>query len=653
MSLATSAGWRYQPAGASLVRSSAASPGGWGGALRRAALPLQLQLPRRRVHPEELAEEAARLGLDALALTDHDGFYGVVRFAEAARAVGLPTVFGAELSLGLDRAAERRGRSRWAATCCLLADGPEGYARLAGPSAWASWPAGEGRPGLRPRRGGRRHGGATWWVLTGCRKGAVPAAARSGPAAAASELGPAGGARSADRVVVELWDHGDPLDSARNDALAELAPATGSACVATNNVHYATPAQRPLATALAAVRARRSLGRARRLAAGPPGPPTCARGPRWPGASPAIRAWSSGRRARRGCAFDLALVAPTCPPFPCPPGHTRCAGCASSPRRAPAPLRPADAPRTRWPTRQIDHELDVIEAWASPATSSWSGTSWSSAGRTNILCQGRGSAANSAVCYALGITNVDAVSLGLLFERFLSPERDGPPDIDLDIESDRREEAIQYVYGRYGAAPRRPGGQRHHLPGPLGGAGHGQGARASPPASRTPGASRSTLGHGRGHRGPARPSAAVRMPTQVVLELANGSWRTSPATWASTPGAWSSATARSRCARWSGRGWRTAPSCSGTRTTAPPSAWSSSTCSGWACSRRCTTPSTSSREHHGATGRPGHHPQDGRGLRDAVPGRLGRGVPGGDPGPDGHAAPAPPRSSTTWWSRWR
>src|SRR5207248_5949444 len=67
-----------------------------------------------------------------------------------------------------------------------------------------------------------------------------------------------------------------------------------------------------------------------------------------------------------------------------------------------------------------------------------------------IFCQGRGSAANSAVCYALGITNVDAVEHELLFERFLSEERDGPPDIDVDIESDRREEAIQHVYDKYG-----------------------------------------------------------------------------------------------------------------------------------------------------------------------------------------------------------
>ena len=68
----------------------------------------------------------------------------------------------------------------------------------------------------------------------------------------------------------------------------------------------------------------------------------------------------------------------------------------------------------------------------------------------NIFCQGRGSAANSAVCYALGITNVDAVRWELLFERFLAPERDGPPDIDVDIESDRREEVIQHVYDKYG-----------------------------------------------------------------------------------------------------------------------------------------------------------------------------------------------------------
>ena len=100
--------------------------------------------------------------------------------------------------------------------------------------------------------------------------------------------------------------------------------------------------------------------------------------------------------------------------------------------------------------QQIAYELVLIEQLGFPGyfLVVWDIVSFC---RTrNILCQGRGSAANSAVCYALGITNVDAVSLGLLFERFLSPERDGPPDIDLDIESGRREEVIQYVFDRYG-----------------------------------------------------------------------------------------------------------------------------------------------------------------------------------------------------------
>jgi error-prone DNA polymerase len=111
------------------------------------------------------------------------------------------------------------------------------------------------------------------------------------------------------------------------------------------------------------------------------------------------------------------------------------------PRHAP------DHPRA-W--SQIDHELALIEqlGFAGYFLIVWDIVEFCR--RQDIYCQGRGSAANSAVCFAIGVTNADAVRLGLLFERFLSPERDGPPDIDIDIESGRREEAIQYVYGRYG-----------------------------------------------------------------------------------------------------------------------------------------------------------------------------------------------------------
>ena len=105
--------------------------------------------------------------------------------------------------------------------------------------------------------------------------------------------------------------------------------------------------------------------------------------------------------------------------------------------------------------------------------------------------QGRGSAANSAVCYALGITAVDPVGMELLFERFLSEERGEWPDIDLDLPSgDRREAVIQYVYERYGAPRRGHDRQRHHLPRPQRGARGRQGAR--PPAEHDRPAARSS-----------------------------------------------------------------------------------------------------------------------------------------------------------------
>ena len=126
-------------------------------------------------HPEQLAEEAARLGLDALALTDHNGFYGVVRFAEGARAVGLPTVFGAELSLP-------------GSHLLLLADGPAGYGRLSRALSLGQLAGSKDAPRFTLDDLAREVAGHVW-VLTGCRQGAVPAAlVAEGPAAATREL---------------------------------------------------------------------------------------------------------------------------------------------------------------------------------------------------------------------------------------------------------------------------------------------------------------------------------------------------------------------------------------------------------------------------------------------------------------------------------
>jgi error-prone DNA polymerase len=432
-------------------------------------------------HPEQLAEEAARLGLEALALTDHDGFYGVVRFAEAARAVGMPTVFGAEISI---TAHHRVARSEIATQrqvdtgavpehhapdprhehLLVLADGPAGYARLARALSLGHLAGEKGAPqfsvdDIADAVAG--HG----WVLTGCRKGAVPAALlRDGPAAARRALQQLIALFGRDRVLVELWDHGDPLDSARNDALAELAARHDVGCIATNNVHYATPADRPLATAVAAVRARRSLDEldpwlpATAGAHLRSGAEQSRRFLRYPGVV------DLAAEIGRAAAFDLSLVAPNLPPYPCPNGADgrpltemhylrRLTEEGGRRRYGERPAAHEDLSLRARAWRTIDHELDVIEhlGFAGYFLVVWDLVEFCN--RADIFCQGRGSAANSAVCYALGVTKADAVSLGLLFERFLSTERDGPPDIDIDIESDRREEVIQYVYERYG---------RHH-----------------------------------------------------------------------------------------------------------------------------------------------------------------------------------------------
>ena len=398
--------------------------------------------------PVDLVEEAVQLGLSGLAVTDHDGFYGVVQFSAAAREHKLPTVFGAELSLGLP--GPQNGEPDPAGRHLLaLARGPEGYARLSRTIALAQLAGGEkGRPVYdldEVAADLRDH----VLVLTGCRKGHVPAAlVAEGSRAAARELDRLVTLFGADGVAVELTHHGHPEDDERNDALAELARAAGLPCVATGNVHYAKPGQRRLATALAAVRARRSLDEidgwlpAAGVAHLRSGDEMARRFAAWPGAV--------ARSAVIGAelAFDLRLVAPNLPPCEVPAGHTEMSWLRELTERG-AVRRYGPRGGNDKAYRQIDHELAMIEQLGFPGYFLIVHDIVKFCQDSDIYCQGRGSAANSAVCYALGITNVDAVQWDLLFERFLAPERDGYPDIDLDIESGRREEAIQHVYKTY------------------------------------------------------------------------------------------------------------------------------------------------------------------------------------------------------------
>jgi len=399
--------------------------------------------------PDEMAAEAYRLDLKALALTDHDGMYGVVQFFQAAKDLGLPAVYGSELTLQHD--APRTGiPDPEGAHLLVLARGAEGYRRLSGRLSAAHMEAGE--------KGLLRHdinklaeaSNGEWMILTGCRKGAVrQALAKCGAREAGRELGLLIDHFGRDNVVVELSAPVVAGDDERNAKLADLAVAHRVPIVATTGAHFARPENRRLAMVMAAIRARRTMDEIEGWLA-PLGGAHLRSGDEMAkllAAHP--EAIDNAVHLGQDLAFDLELVAPKLPPHDVPDGHDesswlRKLTMAGALERYGAPTDNAKA------YKQIEHELEVIEDLNFPGYFLIVHDIVKFCRDSDILCQGRGSAANSAVCYALKITNVDPIGNGLLFERFLSIERDGPPDIDVDIESDRREEAIQYVYNRYG-----------------------------------------------------------------------------------------------------------------------------------------------------------------------------------------------------------
>ena len=479
--------------------------------------------------PADLVAEAARQGLSWLAITDHDGMYGVPKFAQAAAklrdsGVWIGTVFGAELSLDMTIPGSkpaRRAGSQYSAGgqapqpgqplrllpaagrpqgtpragvpdpagrhLLVLARDPEGYRRLCSVISAAHLVGGEkGRPVYDEAALADAHDGH-WVILTGCRKGSVPAAlagagqhlagggklpgtdqlASTGQLAGTGQLAEAGYGKQAMRaaarelraliamfgaenVKVELTVGDQPTDDERNDALAELAAAAGVDVVATGNVHYATPPDARLAQTLAAIRACTSLDEMDGwLAPGGgylrSGEEMAARLRRYPGV------FERTVELAAQCAFDFHVIAPKLPDFPAPDQLTEAEWLRKLvAERTPGRYGPPEAERVPGAYAQIARELDVIEQLGFPGYFLIVHEIVKFCEDNGILCQGRGSAANSAVCYALGITGVDSVQHGLLFERFLSAGRDGPPDIDLDIEHRRREEVIQYVYDKYG-----------------------------------------------------------------------------------------------------------------------------------------------------------------------------------------------------------
>ena len=401
--------------------------------------------------PVEIVERALEVELPICALTDHNGLYGVVAFSSAAKGTSLRTVFGAEITLNSDRPRDNV-EDPTGSHIVALAKGPRGYGQL-------SRLISEGH--MKNREKGSfvltlddlsRNNLDDIYFLSGCRKGGISQALyESGPSAALKEALRLSEALGRDNFAIECWDHGDPVDEVRNDELIRIADRAGLNVLATNNVHYARSSGARTFATVAAIRANRTLDEIEGWL--PPSHLAYLRSPK-----------EQYRRFRRYerllenayeigdmCAFDLSLVAPRLPSFERPDGTSEASYLKQLTYEGAAKrYGPRSNERVRGAYKQIEYELEIIErlGFEGYFLIVWDIVQFSK--RSNIFCQGRGSAANSAVCYALGITNVDPVSLGLLFERFLSTERDGPPDIDVDFESERREEVIQYVYNKYG-----------------------------------------------------------------------------------------------------------------------------------------------------------------------------------------------------------
>jgi error-prone DNA polymerase len=386
-------------------------------------------------HPEDLVARAKELELAAVAITDRDGLYGAVRFAQMAREVDIPAIIGAELTM--------EDQSH----LVVLVENKTGYANLSRllSRARLDYPRKEPRTTYAVLA---RHARGLI-ALSGCEHGAVPsrlaAGDFAGACASAGRLRDIFGGRT---FWIELQRHLLPDDGPRIRALCAVAKTLNLGVVATGGVHYALPEHRDLSDVLCCVRQKTNLDEAGTrlrpngeyyLRSAHEMEQLFAEHPEAVAASVSL--------ARR-CGYRLDRLRNEFPDFPLPPGETAFSYLYSlvhdGVRRRYRPVTPEVG-------KQIAHELGIIEKLdlAGYFLIVWDIVRF--ANERGILVQGRGSAANSAVCYALGITSVDPVGLKLLFERFLSEERDELPDIDLDTPSgDEREQIIQYVYERYG-----------------------------------------------------------------------------------------------------------------------------------------------------------------------------------------------------------
>jgi error-prone DNA polymerase len=395
-------------------------------------------------HPDELVRQARELGYCALAVTDRNSLAGAVRAHIAAKEVGLPLVIGAEITpvdappvvlWATDRASYGR-------LCRLITRGrrlaPKGECKLTlddvaefaeGLVAGVVWKDGER---------GRRGEGETSEQLH-C------------PLLPLSPSPPLPHYRDifADRCYLLAELHCGHDDQARLSQLQQLARATKIPLVAAGDVHYHVPARMVLHDVLTAIRHGTTVA----AAEGTLLFPNAQRHLRSVDEICALFAAAPDAVARTveiadRCRFSLDELRYEYPTELAPAGQSTLEYLTQLTWQGAAERYPAGVPEKVH--QQLEYELELIRdlRYESYFLTVWDLVRF--ARSKNILCQGRGSAANSAVCFCLGVTSVDPAISDLLFERFVSRERNEAPDIDVDFEHERREEVLQYVYEKYG-----------------------------------------------------------------------------------------------------------------------------------------------------------------------------------------------------------
>ncbi len=379
-------------------------------------------------HPEELLERAAELGIGSLCLTDRDGVYGAVRAHVKARELGLHLVVGARMTV-----------ADGSSILLLAADGT-GYAHLCRLISAGRLRSPKGRSVVEWREVCAHAGGLL--ALWGGEESLL--VREPEPAFVARDLRDAFG----DRLYALVTRHRRAEEAPRERRLRERARRYGIPTAAAAEVLYHHPSRRRLQDVLTCIRHRVPLTAAGRLIK-----PNAEHDLKSPSTFAALFRDDPDSVARTlevaaRCGFSLDEISYRYPSEELPDGKTSGEWLRELTFRGAGEryggIVPGDI------RAQLERELEVIGelAYEGYFLTMWDLVRFCR--QNGILCQGRGSAANSAVCYCLGITAIDPVRMDLLFERFISRERAEPPDIDLDIEHNRREEVIQYLYRKHG-----------------------------------------------------------------------------------------------------------------------------------------------------------------------------------------------------------